>query len=136
MERDVFISHGSSRFLAEKFYNHSDGYTEYICACGKPAIVNHSKNTYKCKYCGDNAQIFSIPTSWTAKLFHQEQESCNVGLRRFPRPFVFPEYDDINRTLSQIDDYSKESITSLIRLSRAGVYDTNNEVDNTIHDDN
>ena len=91
MEKDVLVSHGASMALTEKFYDHSDGFTEYICACGKPAVVNHKHNVYKCDYCGDLADIKAIPTSWTSKLFFQELESINVGIKRRPRPFTFIE---------------------------------------------
>jgi DNA-directed RNA polymerase II subunit RPB2 len=113
MEKDVLVSHGSSRFLNEKFTNHSDGYTEYICRCGKPAIVNHAENIYKCKYCKDNADITAVPTTWTSKLFMQEMESMNVGIRRLPRPFTYEIADDVDRTYSQVDPYNADSIEQL-----------------------
>lgn len=92
-ERDVIVSHGSSRFLTEKFFAHSDGYTEYVCRCGKSAIVNISKGIYKCNYCKDNADIVAYPTSWSSKLFTQEMESMNVGIRRIPEPFTYNKSD-------------------------------------------
>lgn len=92
MERDVICSHGSSKFLQEKFFDHSDGFTEYICRCGKAAVVNTKKNIYKCKYCKDNADIAAVPTSWSSKLFIQEMETMNVGIRRHITPF---EYESI-----------------------------------------
>jgi DNA-directed RNA polymerase beta subunit len=91
-ERDVICSHGSSKFLQEKFFDHSDGFTEYICRCGKAAVVNTKKNIYKCKYCKDNADIAAVPTSWSSKLFIQEMETMNVGIRRHLTPF---EYESI-----------------------------------------
>lgn len=90
-ERDVLISHGSSRFLAEKFFNHSDGYTEYVCRCGKSSVVNVGKGIYKCNYCKDQADIVAYPTSWSSKLFVQEMETMNVGIRRLPEPFTYTE---------------------------------------------
>ena len=117
MEKDCIMSHGSSRFLNEKFYKHSDGYTEYICRCGKPAIVNHQENIYKCKYCKDNADITATPTSWTSKLFVQEMESINVGIRRIPRPFTYEINDNEERKFSQIDLYNEESLKKLIHES-------------------
>ena len=89
MERDVICSHGSSKFMQEKFFDHSDGFTEYICRCGKSAIVNAHKNMYKCKYCKDNADIAAVPTSWSSKLFIQEMETMNVGIRRHLTPFTY-----------------------------------------------
>jgi DNA-directed RNA polymerase beta subunit len=89
MERDVLASHGAARFMSEKFFDHSDGFTEYICRCGKAAIVNVKKNIYKCKYCKDNADIAAVATSWSSKLFVQEMETMNVGIRRHLTPFTY-----------------------------------------------
>lgn len=89
MERDVICSHGSTKFLQEKYFDHSDGFTEYICRCGKAAVVNIKKNIYKCKYCKDNADIAGVPTSWSSKLFMQEMETMSVGIRRHLTPFTY-----------------------------------------------
>jgi DNA-directed RNA polymerase II subunit RPB2 len=89
MERDCICARGASKFLSEKFFDHSDGFTEYVCRCGKAAIVNVEKNIYKCKYCKDNADIVAVPTSWSSKLFMQEMETMNVGIRRHIAPFVY-----------------------------------------------
>ena len=130
MERDVLASHGASRFLHEKFFKHSDGYTEYICRCGKPAIVNHKENIYKCKYCKDNADITAIPTSWTSKLFIQECESCNVGIRRIPRPFTYEIQDTPDREFSQIDNYDENTAKQLARITEEMIDDSNASIDN------
>jgi ribosomal protein L37AE/L43A len=115
MEKDVLVSHGCSRFLQEKFYKHSDGYTEYICRrCGKPAIVNHRENLYKCKYCGDNADPVAIPTSWSSKLFMQEMEAANVDIKRVPRPFTY-EVNAEDETQTIIDEYNDESIKKMVK---------------------
>ena len=124
MERDVLCSHGVSRFLREKFFNHSDGYTEYICRCGKPAIVNHRDNVYKCKYCKDNADITAIPTSWTSKLFMQEMQSCNVGIRRIPRPFVYEVNDTEDRQHSKIEEYNEETVNKINTLIKDSIDDS------------
>lgn len=101
MERDVIAAHGSSKFLREKFFDHSDGFVEYVCRCGKAATVNVKKNIYKCKYCKDNADISAIPTSYSSKLFVQEMETMNVGIRRHPRPFVYESVrEDVARELN------------------------------------
>lgn len=89
MEGWVLMSHGASGAFSEKMRNHSDGYTEYICRCGKTAIVNHKRNIYKCKHCGDDADITAVPSTWTSKTFIQEMESINVGIRRRPRPYTY-----------------------------------------------
>jgi len=91
MECDVLCAHGVGKFLYDKFSNDSDGYKEYICRCGKPAIVNTSRDKaiLKCKYCKSDADIGLVPTSWSAKTFIQEAESMNVGIRRIPQPFTY-----------------------------------------------
>lgn len=113
MEKDVLVSHGAAKFLMEKFYNHSDSYTEYICRCGKSAIVNKHDGIYKCKYCGDNADIVAVPTSWSSKLFIQEVESTNVGIRRIPEPFTYETMDDEKRSKSIVDNYDEQSLKAL-----------------------
>ena len=130
MERDVLCSHGVSRFLREKFFNHSDGYTEYICRCGKPAIVNHRDNVYKCKYCKDNADITAVPTSWTSKLFMQEMQSCNVGIRRIPRPFVYEVNDTVDRKYSKIEEYNEETINKINTLIKDSIDDSGAAIEN------
>jgi DNA-directed RNA polymerase II subunit RPB2 len=113
MERDVLCSHGVSRFLREKFFNHSDGYTRYMCRCGKPAIVNHAENIYKCKYCKDNADITAIPSSWTSQLFMQEMTACNVGIRALPRPFNYEMNDNEERDHSKFEHYTEDTYRKL-----------------------
>ena len=95
MEKDVICSHGAMAVLNEKFYGHSDGYVEYVCRCGKAAVVNHAEKLYKCAYCKDNADIVAVPTSWSSKLFRQEVMSCNVGLRIIPKPFTYEVFKDV-----------------------------------------
>jgi DNA-directed RNA polymerase beta subunit len=126
MEKDVIVSHGSSRLLHEKFFIHSDGYNEYICrTCGKPAIVNHKENIYKCKYCIDNADIVCVPTSWTSKLFMQEIESTNVGIRRIPKPFTYEKNDNAEREFSQIDLYNEDTLKKLLQDTMDSIDDIN-----------
>jgi DNA-directed RNA polymerase beta subunit len=93
MEKDVLISNGLSRFLSEKFYDHSDGFKVYICrGCGKYATVNHKLKRYRCKQCGDNADIAEVDSSWTAKLFMQEMRSMNIGARPSLTPYEYESY--------------------------------------------
>jgi DNA-directed RNA polymerase beta subunit len=95
MERDVICAHGASKFLAEKYFSHSDGYTEYVCRCGKTmAAVNIEKGIYKCNYCKDFAQTAAFNTSWSSKLFMMELESMNVGIKRMSEPFTYNKSDD------------------------------------------
>lgn len=86
MEKDVVIARGLSKVLREKFTNHSDGRTQYMCKCGKQAIVNFKEKKYICHHCGDTASIYALATTYSSKLVRQEMESCGVGLRVFPKP--------------------------------------------------
>lgn len=113
MERDVIAGHGASRLLRHKLTDHSDGYTEYICRCGHAAIVNHREKLYKCKYCKGNADIVAVPTCWASKLAMQEIMSCNVGIRRIPKPFTFETLDDEERSKTVIEKYDEETIRKL-----------------------
>lgn len=113
MERDVLCGHGVSRFLREKFFNHSDGFTDYVCRCGKPAIVNNREKVYKCKHCKDNADITAISTSWTSKLFIQEMQACGVGIRRIPKPFNFEIQDTKDREYTRFEEYNEDSYRKL-----------------------
>lgn len=129
MEKDVLVSHGASRFLQEKFRDHSDLYDEYRCRCGRPAIVNHANKLYKCKYCGDNSDIVVHPTSWSSKLFIQEIESTGVGVNVMPRPFTYPVHDDEERSHSIIDQYDENSKNYIRTIQRAMVDDNTSRVD-------
>lgn len=95
MERDCLVSHGVSRFMSEKFREHSDAFTEYVCRCGKSAVVNIEKGIYKCNYCANNADIVGYPTTWSSKLFVQELETMNVGVKRLPESFTYNKRDDM-----------------------------------------
>lgn len=109
MEQWCLTAHGVSRFMSEKFRDHSDGYNYYVCKCGRPAIVNVRKNIYKCKYCRDNAEIAEIPTTWSSKLFMQEMDAMNVGVKMHLEPY---EYENFN-----IKDFD-EAVQSQIKIEQ------------------
>lgn len=92
MEQWCLTAHGVSRFMSEKFRDHSDGYDYYICKCGRQAIVNVKKNIYKCKYCRDNAEIVKVPTTWSSKLFIQEMDAMNVGVKMLTEPYEYENF--------------------------------------------
>jgi DNA-directed RNA polymerase beta subunit len=94
MEEWVLNAHGVPKFISEKFYDHSDGYTEYMCRCGRPAIVNVEQNVYKCHICRDNAEIFKVPTSWSSKLLFHELGGMEIGVLRKPEPFIFEKMEE------------------------------------------
>lgn len=83
-------AHGISRFMSEKFRDHSDGYMWAVCRnCSSPAIVNVRENIYKCRECKDNADIVEIPTTWSSKLTIQEITAANARVRINPKPFTY-----------------------------------------------
>jgi DNA-directed RNA polymerase beta subunit len=82
MEGWVMLSHGAMRTMNEKFRTHSDGILLPICRnCGFRAIVNEKRSIYKCKRCGDSADIANVPSSWTANLFFNEVSAMNIPLK-------------------------------------------------------
>jgi DNA-directed RNA polymerase II subunit RPB2 len=84
MEKDVCNANGAMRFLNEKFYTHSDAFDVFICrTCGHYAIYNQEKNMYKCKSidCNGREEIVRVPSSWSSKLFIQELNAMNIGVK-------------------------------------------------------
>lgn len=81
MEKDVYCSSSCMRALTEKMYNDADGTEIPICRiCGNVAVVNERQGMYKCKYCGDNADIANVFSSWVANLFWNEASAMNCKL--------------------------------------------------------
>jgi DNA-directed RNA polymerase beta subunit len=94
MEQWCLTAAGVARAQDEKLTQHSDEYKQYICRCGKPAIVNVKKSLYKCSDCGDNADIAKIKNTWSSKLLFQELDSCNIGVKRYLEPYKYQTYKD------------------------------------------
>ena len=82
MERDCFIAHGTSNFLAERMLHVSDNYRVFICKkCGMHANVNTEKNIYSCKYCKNNTDIAQVRMPYAFKLLNQELYTMNIMMR-------------------------------------------------------
>ena len=93
MEKDV-MAISSIKFLQEKFIDHSDKYYIYVCKnCNKKAVVNEKYNIYKCSYCHDNSDIVKIKTTWSCKQFFDEIESCNIGVKMFPKENTYQKFE-------------------------------------------
>jgi DNA-directed RNA polymerase beta subunit len=93
MEKDVLSAHGSMRSLNSKFSKDSDGTTIYACRrCRNRATVNEKINLYKCKICGDAAEIVAIPSTWVANLLLTECNAMNIKTDLILEPLSFPEY--------------------------------------------
>lgn len=89
LQRDVFLSHGAARFFTEKFFEDSDYFEVQYCRCGSRGIVNPGMEIYKCNTCGDNADIYSVASSWSSKQLLLELNAMNVGTRVHLQPFTF-----------------------------------------------
>ncbi len=90
MEKDCICAHGASRALFEKFYKDSDGVKIPICRlCGNRAVVNEKMGIYKCKTCGDAADIANVASSWGANLFTSESSAMNVRMSFELQPHMF-----------------------------------------------
>jgi DNA-directed RNA polymerase beta subunit len=95
MENWVFTSHGTMRALHEKFYKDSDGFDIPICrVCGNRAVVNEKMGIYKCKACGDTADIANVSSSWTTNLFTQEASAMNVKMEFKLQPHQYTRMQD------------------------------------------
>jgi len=93
MEKDVLVVHGGMRALNEKFYDDSDGVDVYLCRCGERAIVNEKSGLYKCRRCGDLADIARVPSSWSSNAFINEAIAMNVKPEFGLTPHIFAKQD-------------------------------------------
>lgn len=90
MEKDVIIGQGCGHFIMEKFRDDSDGFDIYVCRnCGGRTVVNEKYNMEICKRCGDDTDSVKIKSCWGSKLFFQELESMNVGIKLGIAPYEY-----------------------------------------------
>lgn len=80
MERDTVLSHGAAYFLAQKYFYDADDFEIFICRCGERAIVNRQLQMYRCKNCGDAADISAVASSWTSKLFFDLLSTMSINV--------------------------------------------------------
>jgi len=110
MERDVLISHGTSKYLKEKLLDVSDKYECFVCnKCGliasriknsKTQNVNPSRNDiYYCRICNDNSHIKKVIIPYAFKLLCQELMSMSV----IPK-FKLDENDEIIGVEEYVDN--------------------------------
>ncbi len=65
-------------FLREKFHDDSDGIQIPICRrCCNIAIVNEKIGLYKCRECGDRADIAWVESTWSANIFFNEMRAMH-----------------------------------------------------------
>lgn len=90
METWVFNAQGCMRALHEKYHADSDGIYIDICrGCGERAVVNAEIGLYRCKHCKGNADIVSVPSSWSSRLFFDEIEAMNIKAKFDLEPLMF-----------------------------------------------
>lgn len=93
MESNVLIAHGTSHFMMEKYRDDSDGFDIYVCRnCKKYPVVNEEKNIIICNTCqnaGMDPDVVKVRSTWCSKLFIQELESCQVGVKLTVAPFEY-----------------------------------------------
>lgn len=91
MEKDVYTAQGVMRSLHEKFYKDSDGVDIPVCrTCKSRAVVNEKLSLYKCKKCGDMADIAIVSSAWSANLFMSEIEAMNAKMSLVLEPHTYP----------------------------------------------
>lgn len=98
LQRDVILAQGVAHFMSEKFYTDSDDFEIHVCRCGTIAIVNPLKSIYDCPECGDDADIYAIHSSWSAKQLIMEMNSMHIGTKFTLDPFTF--YDEVSSSLT------------------------------------
>ena len=75
MERDAIIAHGSSEFLKERLFKHSDPYQAYICnICG-----NFAKTSTECKVC-ESDEISNTNLPYASKLLILELMAMGIKI--------------------------------------------------------
>jgi predicted RNA-binding Zn-ribbon protein involved in translation (DUF1610 family) len=76
--------------LFEKFYDDSDGIEVPICRiCGRVSVVNEKMGIYKCKSCGDNADIVRVASSWVSRMFMHESSAMNIDMTMELKPHTY-----------------------------------------------
>jgi DNA-directed RNA polymerase II subunit RPB2 len=91
MEKDVFLAHGMTNCLRDRFYNCSDKYSCFVCnKCGLFAIFNDTSvpkkykndmNVHLCKTCDNKTDFSRVEIPYAFKLLVQELQTVNVAPR-------------------------------------------------------
>jgi DNA-directed RNA polymerase beta subunit len=95
MEKDVLAAHGTMTFTAEKWYKDSDEFDRYVCRnCKNIAIVNEDLGLYRCKYCGDDADIAKVASTWCANQFDHYIRPMNIKMLYELEPYTYSCVED------------------------------------------
>lgn len=87
MEQWVMMAQGSMASFYEEFYLDSDKRTIHICRnCSEIAIYNEHIGRYRCRTCGDQADICNIDSSKTALYFIQQMMMAGIKIKLNPEP--------------------------------------------------
>jgi DNA-directed RNA polymerase subunit B len=81
LNQNVLFAHGSGKVFAQKFFEDSDDYCVYICACGRHAIVNTEAPIYKCLVCKGNAQIYAVDSCKASHVFMKELAALHIDVK-------------------------------------------------------
>jgi len=82
MERDVLISYGCSEIFRERARTCSDQTTIDVCKrCGLLSVQHEAYGFKYCFYCKRDTEIYSVVTSYVAKLLMDELKSVNILMR-------------------------------------------------------
>jgi DNA-directed RNA polymerase beta subunit len=93
MEVWVLNTHGAMANLIEKLYNDSDGQKYHLCRkCGHPAIYNPYRSIYRCRRCGEGADICTVDSCHAVIVALEEIRSANFDIKLDVRPFEFEEF--------------------------------------------
>ena len=89
-EADVFFPEIDDKYWKESktVYNDKDEMDS-----GEHEITGELYNIYKCSYCHDNSDIVKIKTTWSCKQFFDEIESCNIGVKMYPKVNTYQKFD-------------------------------------------
>jgi DNA-directed RNA polymerase beta subunit len=91
MEGWVLYAHGGMRLMHDKYYKDSDGADVPICRiCGNRAVINEKYSIYRCKTCGDLADIVNTSGSWVSNLLANELTAMNAKITYKIAPFAYP----------------------------------------------
>jgi DNA-directed RNA polymerase beta subunit len=92
METWTLDGQGSVRSLEAKIRGDADGCDGFYCqTCKQLAIYNEKMHIYKCKLCGDMADIVRVPSRHTAIVVQHEFAAVGVHMDMHIRPPLFDE---------------------------------------------
>jgi len=81
MERDSFISHGSSEILFDRFMESSDGFKDVFCNyCKNNSAISNLKN-HKCTICGTVGSLIVVNEPRVYKVYMQRMNAIGLNVK-------------------------------------------------------